>query len=128
MFLCLNRILRSEEGYYRSEISDWWYSNVPGTILKNCPSKNWEIWHFFSSVPIFLPVALKSATLHPNKTYLFEISKIRAIISQSLTVLSLKLHHDRYLKMGCCFSQIMPNDSQNHLNNKWLPWKQNKDI
>ena len=20
----------------------------------------------------------------------------------------------------------MPNDSQNHLNNKWLPWKQNK--
>ena len=28
-------------------------------------------------------------------------------------------------KMGC-FGQIMPRSSQNYLNNKWLPWKQNK--
>ena len=24
------------------------------------------------------------------------------------------------------FGQIMPNDLQNHLNDRWLPWKQNK--
>ena len=25
------------------------------------------------------------------------------------------------------FVQIMPNDSQKHLNNEWLPWEQNQE-
>ena len=49
-----------------SEICDWRYSNVPGTNWKNCSSKTWEIWHFSSFVPIFLPAPTKYTVFCSN--------------------------------------------------------------
>ena len=54
-FVFFNRILRLEDGYYRLEICEWKYSNVPRTFWKNYPSKTGEIW-YFPGFSYFLPV------------------------------------------------------------------------
>ena len=57
MFFCgFNKILRFEEGYYRSEIYDWWYSNVPGIIWKTAPLKPGKYGIFSSFVLNFLSI------------------------------------------------------------------------
>ena len=40
--------------------------------------------------------------------------------------IGLKLWLSQAFENGSCFSKIMQNDSQNHLNNKWLQWKEKK--
>ena len=75
---------------------------------------------FFQFCPYFSThLSLRSGNPKPTKNIFFEISKTRAIISQSLNynVLSLKLWLWQVFENGLFFGQIMPNDSQNHLNN-----------
>ena len=48
--LFFDRVLRLEEGCYKSEICDWLRSSVRGTIRKNFPCKTWEIWYFSSFI------------------------------------------------------------------------------
>ena len=45
---------------------------------------------------------------------------------KSFYLLSLKLMLQQEFKSGLCFSQMIPIDSQKPMNNKQLPWKQNK--
>ena len=124
MFFCVfNRSLRLQEGYYKSEICEWQYSNVPETIWKNCPGK----YGIFPVLSLFFhPSFPKTRHSYPNKSYFFEISKTRAIMSQRFCVLSLRLRLRQKFENELLFGQIMPNDSQKHLNNKRLSWKQNK--
>ena len=84
---------------------------------------------FFQFCPYFSihPSLPKIRYSHPNKKYFSEISKTRANTSQSFSVWSLKVWWLwQAFENGLFFGQIMLNDSENHLNNKWLPWKQNK--
>ena len=67
MFCVFNRILGFEEGYYRSEMRHWLYSNMPGTIWKSIPLKPGEYGIFpvlslFSTHP-----SLRSGTLTRTK-------------------------------------------------------------
>ena len=77
MFCIFNRILRFEEAYYKSEICDWGYSNVSGTIWKNCSSETWEIWNFSSFVPMFYPSLSEIKHSHLNKYAFLKLARQR---------------------------------------------------
>ena len=75
MFLCFNRILRFEEGYYTSKICDRGYSNVPGAIWKTVPLKpgKYGIFPVFSL--FFYPSLSKIRPFHPNKNTFLKLAK-----------------------------------------------------
>ena len=66
-FCVFDIILTLEEGCYQSEICDWRYSNIPGTIWKNFSSKTGEI---FSA-----RFSLKYGTLNRSKATFLKLGK-----------------------------------------------------
>ena len=85
------RILRPEEGYYKSEICDWRYSIVPRTIWKTAPLKPGK-YSIFPVLSIFFYLSLLIIRhSHPNKSYFLKISKTMAISSQSFKLLFLEV-------------------------------------
>ena len=129
VFCVFNKILRFEEGYYRSEICDWWYSNVPGIIWKTAPLKSGKYGIFPVLSLIFYLSLPKIRHFHPNEKYCFEFSKTKAIISESFNMSPLKLWLWQVFENGLVFLvKLCQTNSQNHLSNKWLLWKENKKI
>ena len=89
---------------------------------QTCPSRTWEygIFPILSLVSIH-PSLPKIRYSRPNNKYFSEISKTRANTSQSFSVWSLKVWWLwQAFENGLFFGQIMLNDSENHLNKKWL--------
>ena len=75
IFFCFsNRILRFEEGYYRSEICDWCILICQRQFGKM--PETWEIWHFSSFCPyVSTHLSLKLGTLTPTKSIYLELAR-----------------------------------------------------
>ena len=72
----------------------------------------------------FYPSLPKVRHPHPVKNTFLKLARQRLSLHRIL-ILSLKFWLCRYLRF-IVFGQIMPNDSQKHLSDKRLAWKDNK--
>ena len=64
---------------------------MPGQLGKTAPLKPGKYGIFPVMSLFFYPSLLKTRHFQPNKKYFLEISNTRAIISQSLNVLTFKI-------------------------------------